>query len=66
MGGEKQPGVLRLLTAAEVCEIFGISRNTLRRWVAARKIHHVKIGREHRFVQAAIEKMIERKTVKAL
>jgi excisionase family DNA binding protein len=59
-------GIGRLLTPEEVCKIFSISMNTLRRWVAARKIPSIQVGRGLRFTEASISWFIDKKTRKAI
>lgn len=55
----------KLLTIDEASEYLGISKMTLYRWVSARKVGFIKVGRLVRFKQAHLDRWIEQHTVKA-
>ncbi|WP_237206496.1 helix-turn-helix transcriptional regulator [Rothia nasimurium] len=54
------PAELRLYSRSEVCGIFGISGETLRRWVKSKTFPQpVMIGRAPKWTYADIQKGIE-------
>ena len=53
-------------TVAEAAEELGLSVHTVRAWVAARRIGHIRLGRAIRIPSAEIRRLIERNTVPAL
>ena len=57
---------MRLLTIAEAADRLGLKPKTLRFWIWARKIEHVKIGRAVRLSESTIQEIIQRGTVPAL
>ncbi|HNQ14065.1 MAG TPA: helix-turn-helix domain-containing protein [Pyrinomonadaceae bacterium] len=56
----------RLLSAREVCDVLRISRSTLGRLCAKKKIEFYKSGRTLRFESKALEEFLEKKKVKKL
>jgi excisionase family DNA binding protein len=53
------------LSIEEVAEITGMKSVTWRRWIADRRIEHVRLGRAIRIPRSALEKFLEQSTVKA-
>ncbi|MDN5305554.1 MAG: Helix-turn-helix domain [Bacteroidota bacterium] len=51
----------KLLTSEEVCKILRCSRPTLHRWKRAGLIDFVRIGKNIRYKQTDLEKLIETK-----
>ena len=51
------------LNAGELCQRIGLSKWTVYRLVAEKKIPHVKVGRRVLFPVRAIEKWLEESTV---
>jgi excisionase family DNA binding protein len=54
------------LSIKEVAEITGIKQVTWRKWIAAQRIAHVRLGRAIRIPRAALEKLITQNTVTAV
>ena len=50
---------MRLLTADEVCEITGLGKSTLYKYVCERKIASMKIGRHLRFQRRDVDAFID-------
>ena len=46
----------KLYTTPEVMEIFGVTRLTVYRWIKSGKIEALKIGKDWRFFETAIER----------
>ncbi len=51
---------MRLLTCEEVAPMLGVQPATVREWVRAGTIPHVRIGRSIRFSEPALEAWVER------
>ena len=56
----------RLRTVAEAAQEFGLSVHTVRAWVAARRIAHVRLGRAIRIPAEEIRRIIQENTVPAV
>lgn len=54
-----------LLSYPEAAEILSVSEITLRKWVSARKIEHLKIGRSVRFTPEQIENFLHASVIPA-
>jgi len=52
----------QLLNYQEVAKILGLKPNTLRAWVSAGKIPHVKLGSSVRFTPQMVQELIEKST----
>ena len=50
--------VQRLMTSAEVAELFSVDERTLRRWRAEKRIKAIRIGRTVRFHPDDIEQAL--------
>jgi len=50
----------RLVNYEQLAEILGLSANTLRVWVSARKIPFTKIGGAVRFTSEQVESIVNR------
>jgi excisionase family DNA binding protein len=61
----RQP-VERPRTVAEAATDLGLSVHTIRAWVAARRLAHIRLGRAIRIPAAEIRRVIERNTVPAI
>ncbi len=57
-GIDQIAGVQRLLTYQEAADILGMKPQTLRQWVSAGKLSHVKIGSAVRFRPDQLEEFI--------
>jgi excisionase family DNA binding protein len=55
-----------LLTIEQVCEKLQVSRPTINRWMAEKKISYVKAGKRVRFRPEHLEEWIDKKTIKAV
>ena len=51
----------RLITVEEVADAFGFAPQTIRNWVAMRRIPHIHIGGKTRFRKRSIEAWISHK-----
>ena len=59
-----KPEPLRLLrTVADAAETLGVSKGTVREWVASRKVEHVRFGRAIRIPQAELVRLVEESTI---
>lgn len=58
--------VERPRTVAEAAAELGLSVHTVRAWVAARRLAHIRLGRAIRIPAAEIRRIIERNTVPAI
>jgi excisionase family DNA binding protein len=56
---------MRMLTVAETAERFGVKVPTIRRWLAQRKLTHVKLSRAVRVPEIEVERLIKKNTVPA-
>jgi excisionase family DNA binding protein len=56
---------MRLLTIEEASGRLGLKPATVRFWIWARKIEHVKVGRSVRIREDAVARIIEQGTVPA-
>jgi len=54
-----------LWLAADVCAAYQVSRRTLGKWCAERRIPYIKLGRAVRFRPDAVAKALEKFEVKA-
>jgi excisionase family DNA binding protein len=55
-----------LLTYEEVATILGLKPNTLRTWVSAGKIPHIKLGSAVRFTPEMVQQLIADATREAI
>ena len=53
-------------TIAEAATELGLSVHTIRNWVAARRIAHIRLGRAIRIPASEISRLIEENTVPAI
>jgi excisionase family DNA binding protein len=53
-------------TVAEAAGELGLSVHTIRAWVSARRLAHIRLGRAIRIPAAEIRRVIERNTVPAI
>ena len=53
-------------TVAEAARELGLSVHTIRAWVSARRLAHIRLGRAIRIPAAEIRRVIERNTVPAI
>lgn len=53
-----------LMTAGEVCDYLGISRNTLHRLLVAGRMAYVRIGGQRRVPKSALDEFVARNTIK--
>ncbi|WP_373278779.1 helix-turn-helix domain-containing protein [Gordonia amarae] len=56
---EKQQMPEKLYTVPQVCEMFGVSRSTMVRWMSTGKIRSFKIGQRRRIPESAIQEVID-------
>jgi excisionase family DNA binding protein len=56
---------MRLLTLPEASNRLGLKPATVRFWIWARKIEHVKVGRSVRIREDTVQELIERGTIPA-
>ena len=56
----------RPITKTQLAKYLGVSPRTVDNYVSTRKIPYIKIGRTIRFRLAAVEKALERYTVKEI
>lgn len=47
-----------IYTIPQVCEMFGVSRSTMVRWMNSGKIRSFKIGQRRRIPESAIQELI--------
>jgi len=52
--------------AQDVCAAYQVSRRTLGKWIAERRIPYIKLGRAVRFRPDAVAKALEKFEVKAV
>jgi len=52
--------------AEDVCAAYKVSRRTLGKWIAERRIPYIKLGRAVRFRPLAVAKALEKFEVKAV
>jgi excisionase family DNA binding protein len=66
--GQRTPRtpVERPRTIAEAATELGLSVHTIRAWVAARRLAHIRLGRVIRIPAAEIRRMIDKNTVPAV
>jgi len=57
--------VEKLLSVKEVLGLIPVKEITLRRYVAQRKVEHVKFGRRVLFKESTIEELVRLNTVEA-
>ena len=62
---EREP-TERPRTVAEAAEELGLSVHTVRAWIAARRLAHIRLGRAVRIPAAEIRRLIEKNTVPAI
>ena len=60
------PRLERPRTVGEAAEELGLSVNTIRAWVAGRRLAHLRLGRAIRIPAAEIRRVIEKSTVPAV
>ena len=53
-------------TVAEAARELGLSVHTIRAWVSARRLAHIRLGRAIRIPASEIRRVIERNTVPAI
>jgi excisionase family DNA binding protein len=53
-------------TVAEAARELGLSAHTIRAWVSARRLAHIRLGRAIRIPAAEIRRLIEQNTVPAI
>jgi excisionase family DNA binding protein len=53
-------------TVADAASELGLSVHTIRAWVTARRIAHIRLGRSIRIPAAEIRRLIEKNTVPAI
>lgn len=51
-----------LYSLAQVAEYFGISKNTLRKWILDKKVDYLKIGHSIRFSEGQVKTMMENRS----
>jgi excisionase family DNA binding protein len=56
----------RLRTIAEAAAELGLSVHTIRTWVTARRLAHIRLGRAIRIPAAEIKRIIDKNTVPAI
>ena len=56
----------KLLKYEEMADLLGISHNTLRNWVSARRVPYVKVGKLVRFDPAQVMEYINTHTVQPI
>ena len=54
------------LTVKETAEYLNVKQPTIRKWIAERRLSHVKLGRAVRIPRLAIDRFIEENTVPRL
>ena len=52
---------INLITVEELATIFRVSPQTIRNWVARRKIPYIQIGRRNLFQQRSLQKWLNQK-----
>ena len=50
----------KLLSVDEVCEYLGIGRDTIYKWIAAKKLPAYRLGRLWKFKKKEVDRWIER------
>ena len=50
----------KLLSVDDVCEYLGIGRDTIYKWIAAKKLPAYRLGRLWKFKKKEVDKWIER------
>jgi excisionase family DNA binding protein len=64
-GGEMAIEQMRNRKVSEAAEILNVSVYTLRSWIAARKIEHLKLGGCIRILDSEIERLLEESRIPA-
>jgi excisionase family DNA binding protein len=62
----RRPAPERPRTVAEAAEELGLSVHTVRAWIAARRIGHLRLGRAIRIPASEIRRVIEENTIPAV
>lgn len=62
----RRPIPERPRTVAEAAEELGLSVHTVRAWVAARRIGHLRLGRAIRIPASEIRRVIDKNTIPAI
>jgi excisionase family DNA binding protein len=55
-----------LLTVDEAADALSLSKHTVRAWIAARRLGHVRLGRALRVPVSEVNRVVQRGTVPAL
>ena len=60
---KKPSGLLfdNLITVEELAVVFGLAPQTIRNWVALRKLPYVKIGKRNMFLTGSLQEWLNRK-----
>ena len=52
-----------LITVEELAVVFGLAPQTIRNWVAQKKLPYVKIGKRNMFLVGSLQKWLDRKEI---